>query len=232
MAKSDSLINLRGTFGGLTFVKSRTYGDHVRAKRGTHKKAEVNSALKSESKLLLKANVPAKILKDAISPYLGNLANGTLWPRLVSVMNRQLKTHGKFDFGYLNPFEFNTDYPFERFLGHKPQITLKKKERLLHVSIVNGQHPVFKRARYVDGYRLTAIGIFPDMKKKSAEIGMTESSVIALKGALPFPISLQLNVPARATRWVICLKIEGCEGDKVCNSHVTEGMRIVAAGAI
>lgn len=31
MAKADSLITIRGTRGGIMFVKSRTYGDRVRA---------------------------------------------------------------------------------------------------------------------------------------------------------------------------------------------------------
>ena len=36
MAKSQSILQLQGTLAGLTFVKSHTYGDHVRAKRGTY----------------------------------------------------------------------------------------------------------------------------------------------------------------------------------------------------
>ena len=49
MAKANSLITLRGTHDGITFVKSPTYGDHVRAARGTHKKAKVNAAFKAQS---------------------------------------------------------------------------------------------------------------------------------------------------------------------------------------
>ena len=69
MAKADSLITLRGSHGGITFVKSPTYGDHVRAARGTHKKAKVNAAFKKQSKKLVKANHPAQILRNAIDPY-------------------------------------------------------------------------------------------------------------------------------------------------------------------
>ena len=46
MAKVISLINLKGTVGDYTFVKNARYGDHIRAKRGTHKKAELNDAFK------------------------------------------------------------------------------------------------------------------------------------------------------------------------------------------
>ena len=78
MAKADSLITLRGTHGGITFVKSPTYGNHTRAARGTHKKAKVNAAFKRQSKKLLKANVPAQILRNAINPYRQDFLYGSL----------------------------------------------------------------------------------------------------------------------------------------------------------
>ena len=66
MAKSKSLLNLQGTIAGLTFVKSGAYGDHVRAERGTYKPATINASLKKEGKMIVMANLPAKIIKDAI----------------------------------------------------------------------------------------------------------------------------------------------------------------------
>lgn len=231
MAKSDSLIKLQGTLAGLTFVKSLAYGEHVRAKRGTYKKAEVNASFKRESKRLQRTNVPAKIFKDAITPHLSHLANGELWPRLLSVIHKQLKTQGTFDFSYFAPFEINADYTFERFLQEEPKIRFEKRKRTLHIGINYKKHPVFKRAAYVDGYRLTAIAIFPNLKKKSAETVVAESEVIRLKGAVP-SLSLQLKVPLTAIRWVVCIRIEGYSGDEVCNTPVTKGMRIAEAGVI
>ncbi len=38
MAKSKSILDIKGTFQGVTHVCSHTYGDDIRAARGTHKK--------------------------------------------------------------------------------------------------------------------------------------------------------------------------------------------------
>ena len=57
MAKVISSGDLRGTFGDFTFVKSRRYGDHIRAKRGTYKKAKLNESFKAQNKKLPGANL-------------------------------------------------------------------------------------------------------------------------------------------------------------------------------
>ena len=36
MAKVISSIELKGTYGNTTYVRSKRYGNHVRAKRGTY----------------------------------------------------------------------------------------------------------------------------------------------------------------------------------------------------
>ncbi len=59
MAKVTSLITLQGTYNGITFVKSSTYGNHIRAKRGTHKKAVLYPAYEKQNKKLVKLNIPA-----------------------------------------------------------------------------------------------------------------------------------------------------------------------------
>jgi hypothetical protein len=154
MAKSDSVINLRGTFGGITFVKSPTYGDHIRAARGTHKKAQVNDAFKKASARLLSANIPAKIIKDAIDPYRSDLMGGLLWQRLVSMFRKQLMNHGAFDFSNIEPFEIHADYPLERFLTLQPSITFDRKKYVLQVDIRYDRHPKFPRAHLLMGISL------------------------------------------------------------------------------
>ena len=117
MAKSKSTHDLQGTLGGLTFVNSRTYGKHVRSARGTKKKAKVNKAFKEQSRTLVRANVPAKIVRDAIKLYLEDIPGGTLWKRLVSIFNKQLNTEGIVDFSKLTNLEVNKDHPFDGFLA-------------------------------------------------------------------------------------------------------------------
>jgi hypothetical protein len=231
MAKSDSLINLRGTFDELTFVKSKAYGDHVRAKRGTRKKAELNGVLKREVKRLISANVPAKILKDAIDPHCGTLKAGRLWQRLLSLFRKQLKDNGVSDFTRIERFEINDEFRFERFLHVEPTIKFLKKESILQVDVSYDGRPRFGRARYIDGYRFTVIGIYPDMKKKTAQTVAVESGILPLS-EVASPLSFQLDVPEKTKSYVVAIKIEGSAKGVIRSNHITSGMCIVGSGAL
>jgi len=230
MAKSDSILALQGTIAGLTFVRSRAYGDHVRAKRGTYKKAEVNEALRQESKALLNANIPAKIFKDAIDPYRNNIRGGTLWQKLVSMFRKQLKNLGSIDFGKIERFDIHADYPFDRFLYLQPTIKLEKKKTRLDVHAEYDHHPRFK-VKSINGYRLTVIGIFPDLKKKTSKTLAVESSVLKLTGVID-PLHVQLEIPPKAKSFIVCIRIEGCIGNVVSNSKTTNGLSVFGSGMI
>jgi hypothetical protein len=230
MAKSNSIIDLQGTFAGLTFVKSRTYGDHVRAKRGTQKRAKVNKAFEQESKTLLSANVPAKIFKDAIDPY-RDRKGGLLWQRLVSLFRKQHKDQGSFDFSKIERFEVDTDYPFERLLHVQPTIKSEKEKSILHVDIRYASHPRFLKSKYTDGYRLTVIGLFPDLKKKTAKTVAVASKVIALNGVIK-PLQTQLDVPPKAKSFIVCIKIEGCTKGEMSNTRTTNGLCVIGSGEV
>jgi len=230
MAKTDSIIKLRGTIAGLTFVRSRTYGDHVRAKRGTYKNAGVNDTLKQESKVLVSANIPAKIFKDAIDPYRSNIMGGTLWRRLVSMFRKQLKDPGSIDFGKIGRFEIHADYPFERFLFVQPTIKVAKEKPLLHVHVGYDHHPRF-RVNGINGYRFTVIGIFPDLKKQTARTMAIESNVISLSGIIK-PLDVQLEIPAKAKSFIVCIRIEGCIGNSVSDTRTTSGLCVFGSGEI
>jgi hypothetical protein len=43
MAKLRGIIKIQGSVAGLTSVESQRYEKHIRAARGTHKKAKLNS---------------------------------------------------------------------------------------------------------------------------------------------------------------------------------------------
>jgi hypothetical protein len=230
MAKSDSIFAIQGTVAGLTFVKSRAYGAHLRAKRGTHKKAEVNDALKQEIKRLVSANIPAKIIKDAIDPYRGTMLGGTFWQRLLSLFRKQLKESRAIDFANIAPFNVYEDLPFHRFLVIEPSVSLVKKNSILEVTIDYHDHPKFK-VKAVDGYKLTVIGIFPDLKKKLAKTVAVESDVIKITGAISW-LHVQLAVPAKATSYVVCIKIEGCAGGKVAGMRMAMAMQIFGSGRV
>jgi hypothetical protein len=231
MAKSRSAKRLPKTGDDLTHVKSRTYGDHVRAKRGTYKKAKVNKAFKEEIKNVTHANVPAKIFNDAIEPYRRNFQGGQLWQRLVSLFRTQLTEDGSFDFGRIEKLEIHADYPLDRLLQVQATIKSASKNSILRVILEYNNPPDFSKTKYIDAYQLTVIGLFPDLKKKKARAVAVKSKLLDLTGPV-VPFSAQLRIPATSKSFVVCLKIEGCMKGVVNDIRTTIGLCVVGAGTI
>jgi hypothetical protein len=229
MAKSQSLIKLQGTIGALTFVNSSAYGEHVRARRGTYKPALVNASLKREGKMIVMANIPAKIFKDAIDPYRAPFLGGTLWSRLVSFFRKQLKTEGKFDFSKLKHFEIQERYPLDSFINVHSTVSANKKTAKLKVEVRYDHHPKFKKVKNIDGYVLTVIGIFPDLKKKTAQTSSVASKVFRITGPLSRFLA-ELNLPPKTKEYIVCLKLEAYIRDKPSNTYTTMALCVIDSG--
>ena len=90
MAKNNSLFSdgFKGTLGGVTFVKSKRYGQHVRSKRGLYTKVKVNDSLKENNEQLSSAVSPAKLIFYAIRD---EHKDGTLWNRLLNIYRKKIK---------------------------------------------------------------------------------------------------------------------------------------------
>jgi len=231
MAKSKSGADDKNAHIEKVRVKSRAYGTHFRAKRGTYKKAKLNAACKKQSKQLISANRPSKILKDAIAPYRDGLEGGPMWSNLLSMFNKQVDDYGAFDFGKVEPFEVHPAHPLGRFLTASTDVRANNAKSELEVSISYGSHPWFPKSPYIDGYKVTVIGIFPDLKKNTARTVAMESEIMGLKGKAA-PLKVQLAIPKKATTFLICIKMEGCSEGEVNDTPATMGMRMVRAGMI
>ncbi|MGC3944384.1 MAG: hypothetical protein QM762_07685 [Chryseolinea sp.] len=212
-------------------VKSRTYGDHPRARRGTYKEAKLNKAFKLENKNLVRANLPAKLLKDAIDPYRTNLPGGLLWQRLGSLFRLQWKERGQYDFRNMERFEFHADYPIDRFVNAQPEVKPALKNSVLLVEFKNTHAPNYSKTSYIDGYRFTVIGVFPDLVKKKAVTVSAESRVYGIR-EVAAPLLLELKIPRAAKNYVVCLKIEGFEKGQVNNLPSTTGLCVVGGGTL
>lgn len=231
MAKQTSTIKLQGTVGDRTYVSSHAYGDHVRAKRGTYKPAPINETLQQESQRMQMANVPAKLFKDAIEPYRGEMKDGSMWQRLVSAFRKQLKADGKFDFSKLVPFELDEKHTLQQKMSVNAFVTADEKKSRLKIEITYSAHPTFRRAKDVNGYMLSVISVFTDLKTKTASTQAKEVPIRKFKDAVT-PLVMQIDIPSKAKEFIICLKIVGCKDDVVNKLRATVGFCVVAGGEI
>lgn len=231
MAKANSLITLRGTYDGMTFVKSSAYGNHVRAARGTRKKAVLNEACQAQSEKLVKSNLPAQIIRDAINPYRQDFYYGLLWQKLVSHTNDVLEKDKPFDFSRLKPFEAHKKYRLTRLA----EVTTSTKSDLelskLQVTVSLDTTPVFDNALSIDGFRLGVIVLFPDLEKQSAKTDAVYSDIISLKEkVVPFPA--EFTIPAGAKSFLVFVRIDGAWEGELNANLAAKGMRMVEAGRV
>jgi hypothetical protein len=231
MAKVKSIISLQGTLHGVTYVKSKRYGDHARAKRGTHVKAEMNDICQEESAQLIQTNLPGQLIHGPLEQYRQNFKGGQCWQRLLSVLKAHYKNKGVYDYKVLENFEVYKEYPFQQFMDLRAEVSVTGKPSGLKVVLNYSDHPIFEKAKYIDGYCLTVIAIYPDLAKGKTSAAAVSSPVISLKSKIKKQ-SFTISFPRRAPVFVICVKLEGTEGGKTTPGYVTKGMRIVKVGAL
>lgn len=227
MAKSFSIIKLQGTLDGMTHVQSKTYGEHIRKAR---RAGEVNETLKDNNRQIVAANAPARLIKNAIDQYREDFKGGQLWQRLVSHFKKELKEKQFIDVLALKDKEVNEHYPLSRIYSEVVSITIDPDKRILKVIISRGCVPNFKR-KYIDGYKLSAIAVFPDFEGYNADSLLQETAIIAIAGSKE-NVCFEFDLKSSWRQYLICLKLEGCSEGNVCAGDSVRGMRIVATGKI
>lgn len=231
MAKVTSTITLQGTYDGITYVKSSAYGNHIRAKRGTHKKAVLNPGWEKQNKKLVRSNIPAKIIKDAINPYRKDFYDGNLWTRLISMTNEQDLDDGQFDFAKLRPFEIHKAYPLARLLNVVTNTNVDRERSELQVSLTYNIHPDFDESLTVDGYRFGVIAIFPGLENNGAKTEAVYSDIIERTGNV-VPLHMRVPVPSGAQAFLICVRVDGYKDGGQYGTLASKGMKMVEAGKI
>lgn len=139
MAKVRSILSLSGTLSGMTFVDSKAYGAHARAKRGTHKPITLAAGMKESAVVQTQVNLMAKIIFDAVKEFMPGFKDGKLWARLLSVFRQQKKAGKSFHYGDFNSKEIRVDYPTSKH-GSFRLAKDQDKGLLLHYLLHKEEH--------------------------------------------------------------------------------------------
>ena len=225
MAKVNSLIKISGTLDDHTFVRSATYGDHVRRKRGSVKEALVNEAFRKSSEELRIATPYAKLIKDSVNPYLIYFRDWTLWSRLRSFFRKQIR-EGDINYQQLVGFEFHKAHSLYSLLRNKPSVNVHADEIEICVHIRFHLHPYFP-VSYVDGYQFTILVIVVDATNKSVRTFEHVSAIRKLSDPLHEEEQLKFSREVHGSTVIVALKCEGCKGNDVMRNVKTQGMAIV-----
>lgn len=111
MAKVRSIIKLSGTLSDMTFVDSKAYGAHARAKRGTYKPISLSEGMQKSADVQKRVNLMAKIVFDAVNSFVPGFKDGKFWSRLLSVFRKQHKAGKMFSYTDFDLMEMRLEYP-------------------------------------------------------------------------------------------------------------------------
>jgi hypothetical protein len=206
-------------------VNSKTYGDHLRAVRGSGIRVEVNSVMKENGRRMIGSNAPAKLIFDALKPFRENFKGGLFWQDLVKHFTRQLNKSEKYSVKGLMNLNLNKNYPLSRMMSLGVQVKMEPPSLSMMINIKSTMEDRFlKRCQYINGIQLTFIGLFPDFEGNEIEVMPIVLPVRPLKDEDTY--SFIMNIPASATSYMLCCKAEGCKDGQVINGNreVTKAM--------
>lgn len=134
------------------------------------------------------------------------------------------------DFSQLKPFEIHTRYTLDKILPVQVVTSFDYNIRTLRAVMSHENLPRFNNAR-IDGYKLTAIVLFPDLKKRTAQTVVEESGILSVKRKQE-PFDVSVTAPRRTKCFILCLRIDGYSAGKVYHTIASKGMKVIAAGTI
>jgi len=212
-------------------VKSKTYGRHDRAARGSKSRAVINPAMKAHGRRLRKSNIPAKLIMDALQPFRENFKGGMLWQRLVKHFAAQAKTGDAYSVTGIEHWDLNAQYPTSRIMTARVKITPDDHFTNLVVTVdYEFSKRFLQRKKDITAFRITMIFLFPDFEN---------NEIITIPVVLPdkllsdaAPYSFIIQSPPRAMSYLACFKAEACaKGELHQNSfNVDKAMCLIGSG--
>jgi hypothetical protein len=231
MAKNPNNLvttGLSGTLDNLTFVHSKAYGDHLRRKRGTVKKAVLNKAMVESKNRLLHVNQIASLIFKSIS---NEHKDGKLWPRLLSKLRTQLKDYNFNDVSCLFKMECHTKRTLEKMFLHLLDVKVAETaKRQMNISLELQDTPLYDK-KYLKEFQISMHVLYPDFERSKLKKEVACSDVLQ-KANCPKAFSFVVPVPPKVTEYAVFMKVTECEDGKALNYPQSTGMRCVAVGAI
>ncbi|HSZ32742.1 MAG TPA: hypothetical protein VK772_05490 [Puia sp.] len=212
-------------------VKSKAYGVHERAPRGSKSKAVLNKAMKAHGKRLRESTAPAKLIMDALQPFRENFKGGMIWQRLVKHFASQAKNGEAYSVAGIANWDFNTAYLTSRIMGVSDDIKPDDEFSILKVNLNYTLSKRFlERKSDITAFRITLIFLFPDFKNNRIKtIPFVLPDKLLSDNSL---YSFIVDIPRRANSYLCCFKAEACSNGEIQQNTKNVGiaMCLIASG--
>jgi hypothetical protein len=210
-------------------VRSKAYGLHERAARGTHKAAELNEAMKLNGLRMIGSNTPAKLILDALKIHRLDFPGGSFWQVLLKHFTGQLKRGEPYSVTGLENKDINKNYPLSRIIAMAVQSLPDMLSLTMTISLTyNVQESFLKKSPKINGLQLTFIGIFPDFKENDRTVVSVTLPVMPIKDTGDY--SFIMNIPVTAQSFILCCKVQGCQNGILDDARAARAMHITNTG--
>ena len=212
----------------LITVKSRAYGEHTRAARGSIKPVTLNYAFITKGKQLSVINALASEVHSRLKQHAGKFKESMFWQKMLKRMHSAANTTTAALLTSLTGLDFNSRYPLQRF-GTPAFITTKPLKNELSIALQN-MHTLHFNNKVV-AYRYELIVLFFDAKgKTTGEIVLNSKwfTIHEAAGVIMFDIIL----PKSSKFYLVCLRLHGGKDDEPLNELSSQGMQIVKVGSV
>jgi hypothetical protein len=212
----------------VVFVNSKTYGNHVRAARGTYTKVKVNTALNDNANKMALVVKKAKPIYGLLKHYCGDFKETQLWQNLISRMHKS-KTDEFFDMLERTVgLDMNSKLPLKRF-ACKPIAEVKITRQKLHISLGKCNAPQFKK--YANSYLYELCVLFLTGNEEPGAFVTAQSPWTDIVKA-PLQDTMSFKKPAGMNYYILCFKLQGGRNEKAGDGHGNTGIRIIKAGRL
>ena len=223
-------MKISGTLYDATFVNSRKYGRHVRAPRGTYKKAQVNTTLSKNASRADVVAQTAKVVHDHIkticAPY---FKQSDLWPEFLKRLFKAESMALGDLLGSLTGLEMNSKYLLSTLIV--PQLFTAVSKRQLDIQLAFQHHPLFPKKIGADSYFYTLHLLFINQKGEAIDTDGIETEWVQLQDLVP-QYELSFEMPAKAHYYILILEVAAGLNNVPLDVLPGKGMRVMEVGSV
>ncbi len=220
-------VELKGTLGGLTYIRSSKYGNHVRAARGTFTKTGCNDVLSKNAGRTGLLNAAMSPVYQFLKTYYSGCTGNELWPEML----RRARLADANDLLslmlQLEKLELHPRYPFAKPV-HNLQLAVQNRQQKILVDFTASFHPVFNYARKANAYYFDIAVLFRD-KAGGLAADTISTEWVSYKDEVP-AYELVFKKPANACCYLVVMKVQGgCNAEEM-NFVDMRGVQVVKVG--
>ena len=209
-------------------VKSRAYGEHTRAARGSKTPVRLNEAFEKHKAKTVVVNSTARRVHHSLKMFSGDFKEAMLWQAMLSRMRKAASDDQMVLVAALNGMELNAKYPLLRFLPIS-SVKVEKDKKKITVRFGSNLPPYIKSndTQYCLEVHLLLLG----KKEKQDSLASARTEWIR-KETSAGELMFSLDLPDKVTCYVVCLHFMTGSNGKETGTLASRGMRIAGVGEV